>query len=169
MRNLFNVKCVMFNVILLYTLHFTHYTAFAQPVSARELIENAQAYDGKTIAYAGEVIGDIMRRGNFAWINVTDGEKAIGVWLEGHLLKQADLLAGSYRSTGDLIEVIGVFHRACPEHGGDLDIHAFEIEKIAPGRHNPEASSFNTGKRNAAVVLLGALGLIWILAQLKFK
>lgn len=167
------IKTVVWRValilFLLSTVGYRLSTIFAQPVSSTELIENAQAYDGKTIAYAGEVIGDIMRRGNFAWINISDGEKAIGIWLEGSLLEQADLLAGSYRSTGDLIEVIGDFHRACPEHGGDLDIHAFQIKRIALGRYNPEASALNTGKRNAAVILLGALALVWILMQLKFK
>ncbi|MDI6605929.1 MAG: hypothetical protein QME65_02145, partial [Candidatus Omnitrophota bacterium] len=55
-----------------FALHFALIgsLAFAQPVSSTELIENAQAYDGKRVAYAGEVIGDIMRRGNFAWLNV---------------------------------------------------------------------------------------------------
>ncbi|MDI6605534.1 MAG: hypothetical protein QME65_00070, partial [Candidatus Omnitrophota bacterium] len=96
-------------------------------------------------------------------------EKAIGVWLEASLLKDAPLTAGNYRSSGDIIEVSGVFHRACPEHGGDLDIHALQVQKIAAGRHNPELFNLNTGKRNAVIVLLGLLGLIWILTQLKFK
>jgi hypothetical protein len=164
-----NVKCVMFNAVLLYTLHFTHCAAFARPVPGSELIENAQAYDGKTVVYAGEVIGDIMQRGNFAWVNVNDGRNAIGVWIEASLLKDAPLTAGNYRSSGDIIEVSGIFHRACPEHGGDLDIHAVQAQKIAPGRHNPEFFNLNTGKRNAVIVLLGSLGLIWILTQLKFK
>ncbi len=40
---------------------------------------------------------------------------------------------GSYRYCGDRVLVIGTFHRACPEHGGDLDIHAVRLEVVAPG------------------------------------
>ncbi len=138
--------------------------AQAQPVSSEEMINNAQQYNGRSVAYTGEVIGDIMKRGNYAWINVSDGKKTIGVWAEASLIKDI-VYAGSYRASGDRVEVIGVFNRACPEHGGDLDIHAREIKKIAPG--GPVAEAPDTGKRNVAILLLGTLCLTWILTQFK--
>ena len=43
----FNVKCVMFNVILLYTLYFTHYTAcFAAPCYGTKLPAKRQVFIG---------------------------------------------------------------------------------------------------------------------------
>ena len=60
---------------------------YSQPLSSTELINNAKSYDGKTVVYEGEVIGDIMVRGAFAWINVNDGKNAIGIWLEKDLSK----------------------------------------------------------------------------------
>lgn len=132
----------------------------AQPVSSAELFNNAAAYDGKNVIYEGEVIGDIMVRGEHAWINVNDGYGAIGVWMEKTLAKDI-LYAGSYKSRGDSLEISGVFHRACPQHGGDLDIHAQSVRKISAGREIAER--LNTGKRNFVFILLGALCLVWIL------
>jgi hypothetical protein len=160
MRRLLNVQCVMCNLILLYVLHFTHCIALAQPVSSTELINNAKQYDGKTVAYEGEAIGDIMMRGDYAWVNVNDGSNAIGIWLSPTLAKSITY-TGRYKSKGDAIEITGIFHRACPEHGGDLDIHAQTIRKIGAGR--VIAEKLNIGKRNFAAILLGILGIIWIL------
>jgi hypothetical protein len=156
---LFSVLCPLFSV--LYSLSSV---CFAQSISSIELINNAKQYDGKTITYEGEVIGDVMKRGDFAWINLNDGVQAIGVWLQNSLLKDITF-TGSYSSKGDMVEVKGVFHRACPEHGGDLDIHAQSIRKISPGRI--ERENFNLSKRNYAIFLLGILGLVWILTLLK--
>ena len=166
MIRLFNVKCLMFNVILLYTLHFTHYTTYAQSISSTELINNAKQYDGKTVVYEGEVIGDIMVRGDYAWLNVNDNQNAIGIWTDKNLAKDI-LYTGSYKSKGDWIEITGVFQRACLQHGGDLDIHAQAIRKVRQGRQVLER--LNMGKRNLVFVLLGVLCLVWILKQLKLK
>jgi len=149
-------------------LHFTFIApgALAQAISSTELINNAKALDGQTVVYKGEVIGDVMRRGDFAWINVNDGQNAIGIWISTALTKQITF-AGSYKSKGDIVEVTGIFHRACPEHGGDLDIHAQQMRLIEVGSPRPERAS--RIKRNVAIALLAALGLIWILKLLKRK
>ena len=105
---------------------------FAQPTGSLELINNAKQYDGKTVIYQGEAVGDIMVRADHAWVHLNDGYIAIGVWARKDELRDIAHL-GNYRAKGDIIEVTGVFHRCCPEHGGDLDIHAWEIRKTAPG------------------------------------
>jgi len=137
---------------------------FAQPVSSTELINQAKAYDGKEVVYVGEVIGDIMIRGEYAWVNLNDGKNAIGVWINKDLIKDIHYM-GSYKFKGDVIEVNGIFHRACLQHGGDLDIHAQSLTKRITGRPTPEIPHFK--KRNTVILLLGALGLIWILILLK--
>jgi len=139
---------------------------FAQPISSTELINNAKLYDGKIVTYEGEVIGDIMVRGDYAWINVNDGKNAIGIWMDKNLAKDI-LYTGSYKSKGDWLEITGVFQRACLQHGGDLDIHAQAIRKVRQGRQISE--KLNMSKRNLAFVLLGVLCLVWILKQLKRK
>lgn len=103
-------------------------------VTGNELVENAHLYDGKTVIYEGEAIGDIMvRNGKHAWVNVNDGTYAIGVFGDKNLIKKIKR-AGSYRYIGDTVRIKGIFHRACAEHGGDLDIHAQELSVIKPGK-----------------------------------
>jgi hypothetical protein len=137
--------------------------AFAQSVSSAQLIDNAQRYDGKTVVYAGEVIGDIMVRGEHAWVNVHDGQYAIGIWLPKNL-SAAILYTGSYKAKGDWIEVSGIFHQVCKEHAGELDIHATSLKRINSGYFVPRV--FNRGRMRKAVILLVILGCVWILRHL---
>ena len=153
-------------IIICFVLLTCGRDSFAQGLSSTELIKNAKLYDGKTITYCGEVIGDVMLRGAFAWVNINDGNNALGVWMNASLTKQI-IFSGNYKARGDNLEIVGIFHRACLEHGGDLDIHAQGIRKIANGRVVQEGT--NLDKRNLALILLGILFLIWILTILKRK
>ena len=135
---------------------------YAQPLSSTELINNAKDHDGKSVVYAGEVVGDIMARGDFVWANVNDGENAIGIWLSKELAGEIEF-GGSYHARGDRVEITGIFHRGCIQHGGDLDIHAQDISMISPGRSVSEESY--TGKRNFTFILLGVLSLVLIFVR----
>lgn len=115
-------------------------TALASPalaVSGTDLVEQGVRYDGQVVVYRGEVIGDIMRRGQYAVINVHDGTYAIGVWVP---VRATAVLtrAGRYSVVGDLVEVRGTFRRACAEHGGDTDLHAETLTVITSGKEVPE-------------------------------
>lgn len=132
----------------------------AQTLSSTELINDAKQYDGKLVVYTGEVIGDVMLRGEFAWVNINDGDNALGVWMDASLAREIKF-TGNYKSRGDSLEISGIFHRICLEHGGDMDIHAKSLRKIASGRLVNE--KLNLDKRNLSIVLLGALLIIWIL------
>lgn len=114
------------------TILIAYGSAYAQPASSTDLINNAKDYDGKAVTYEGEVIGDIMARGEYAWVNVNDDVNAIGIWAPKNMLKDI-IHKGTYNEEGDRIEIKGVFHRSCIEHGGDLDIHAESIMKIKDG------------------------------------
>lgn len=105
---------------------------YTQVVNSLDLLNNAKQYDGKTINYKGEVIGDVMIRGDYAWLNVNDGTIAIGVWVPKTMVQDIRYV-GDYHKKGDIVEVSGTFHRSCSEHGGDLDIHAAEIKKVTSG------------------------------------
>lgn len=125
-------------------------------IDSGKLIKEAGQYDQEVVVYQGEVIGEVMVRGNYAWVNVFDGENAIGVWLEKDLVKDIGY-AGSYQAKGDYIEVTGVFNRDCLSHGGDLDIHASQVKKIRPGSKITETLNF---KKVHTSILLAA---VWIL------
>jgi hypothetical protein len=126
------VKSFFLLLALCLVLTVSSSNCYAQTPTSLELINNAKQYDGKTVNYRGEVIGEVMVRGEFAWLHVNDGIIAIGIWAPKTMVQNI-LYAGDYHKNGDIVEVSGTFHRSCLEHGGDLDIHASEIKKITPG------------------------------------
>ncbi|HTY45200.1 MAG TPA: DNA-binding protein [Patescibacteria group bacterium] len=150
--------------ILACAFFFSACLAYAQPIRSGELIDKASAYDGQTVTYAGEVIGDIMLRGDYAWVNINDADNAIGVWLPRAAAVRI-IRGGTYKSKGDWIEVSGVFRRACPQHGGDLDIHAEAVRIIAPGK--PLGERLDVNKRNMAITLVVCICLVLISRRLK--
>jgi hypothetical protein len=133
--------------------------AYAQTISSTDLINNAKQYDGKVVDYRGEVIGDIMIRNQYAWVNINDGQNAIGIWGLKTLIKSITH-KGSYGFKGDVVEITGKFNRSCPEHGGDLDIHAQTMRKVTSGKQGSESLDFN--KIKIALILLGIALLLYI-------
>lgn len=103
-----------------------------EAVGAKDLIERGADFDGRTIYFEGEAIGDPMARGDHAWVNILDSSAALGAWLPADLLPRI-VNYGSYRGKGDVLRVRGVFHRACPDHGGDMDIHVEGLEVLSRG------------------------------------
>ena len=106
--------------------------ALAAEVGSNDLIDEAGVYNGREIVFTGEVIGDVLNRGDYVWLNVSDGNNAIGVWAQRDLAQEIQV-AGRYAQHGDIIRVMGTFNRACPDHGGDLDIHAKQITLVQRG------------------------------------
>ena len=101
-------------------------------ITVNDLIEQSVSLDNTEVTIQGEVIGEAIERGEYAWININDTTNAIGVWI-----KKSDTdnirRYGDYKRKGDIIIITGVFHRACPEHGGDVDIHCANIEIVETG------------------------------------
>jgi hypothetical protein len=143
-------------------IFFCGTVCYAQHISSTELINNAREYDGKSVVYVGEAVGDVMVRGDFAWVNINDGENAIGVWLNKELAGEIQF-TGSYHAKGDRLEITGVFQRNCIQHGGDMDIHAQSIRKVSPGRLVGE--ELDTNKRNFVFILLVVLCLVFIFVR----
>lgn len=108
--------------------------AFAadESVSSNDLIDHAKDYDETNVVYEGEVVGDILYRGDHAWLAVYDGSNTIGCYVSAEDAKQISIVGG-YGKRGDTVRIEGVFHRACAEHGGDLDIHAETVTVLSPG------------------------------------
>lgn len=110
--------------------------ATARLLSSDTLLCQSKQWDRQLVRFRGEVIGDIMLRGTHCWINVNDGSQALGVYCPTELVKPIRYV-GDYRYSGDIVEIIGTFHRACPQHGGELDIHAEALKIIRPGARRP--------------------------------
>jgi hypothetical protein len=135
-------------------------------VTSDELINKAKEYDKKEVVYTGEIVGDIMQRGQYAWINVSDGSNAVGIWLSYDQTKQIKY-KGSYDFIGDTIKVTGIFNRACAEHGGDFDIHAKKIEVIKEGHRVIRGINYQKFYIAAGLFVL-ALFLVIIIFRKKY-
>ena len=125
--------------------------------SATELIEKAALFDGKIVQFQGEIIGDIMSRDQYVWLNINDGQATIGIWAAKDIMPPVKY-TGEYRYYGDTILVTGKFHRACSQHGGDLDLHATEISLIAQG-HEIEHETHNNKWYIAGILFIGIIAL----------
>ena len=137
----------------------------APVVSSEELFKEAEKYDGEIVIYKGEAIGDIMAREGFAWLNVRDKSGAIGVFCPKDMVGGIKH-KGGYGFTGDTVSVRGTFHRSCPEHGGDTDIHAEKITIIREGQaisHPLEARKVKASIILPAIVF--ALAIIHLIVR----
>jgi len=123
-----------------------------EPASSKELIENAKALDGKTVTYKGEAVTAIMNRGEYSWVNLKDGDNAIGAWCESAQLESVKFL-GDYRNRGDILEVEGIFNRACPIHNGEFDIQAVRVSIVKSGFRTEEDVDRNKLKLSIALFL----------------
>ena len=123
---------LMITAIVMSLLSAYPAAVFAEEKSSSQLIDQAGEYDGQKLVYSGEVIGDILHTGDHVWLNVSDGSNALGVWVLNDLANVAEV-PGRYKQRGDIIRVSGTFYRACPEHGGDMDLHADTVTLIERG------------------------------------
>lgn len=128
-----------------------------------DLVEQAKALDGQTVTIQGEVIGDVMIRGDSGWINITDGTNDIGVLAPAGALRTIQY-AGRYHQRGDQVRISGQFRRADPEHGGDLTLRAQSLEVLEAG--GPVAHPVRDGRPLAAA---GALALAGVLGYLRWR
>jgi hypothetical protein len=149
--------------------------AIPSPCSAA-LVEDAQHWDGQVVQFTGEAIGEAMRRGTMAWIHLNDdaygladagaspglagSNSGIAVWVDSAMASRIAFF-GTYRRHGDLVEVTGTFHAACPQHGGDTDIHATSLRVVRPGYTTVRL--IRPSRTIAATILAGlTLGLLFV-------
>lgn len=133
------------------------------PVSAesgKELVENSVHFDNKVVTLRGEVVG-VLARGDSAWVNVLDNEVAIGVWCRANDAKKVSVV-GDYTHIGDTVEVVGTFHFACTEHGGDLDIHAENFTVLASGKVVERAPDLLIVLLSAFLVAVAIFTIFWL-------
>lgn len=156
------MKRLMIGCLIVLTLLFPVAMASASEVTSTDLIENGLSLDGQTVVYSGEAIGEILRRGDHAWVNVSDGVNAIGIWIDLDMFASITAV-GRYGQTGDTLRITGVFHRACQEHGGDLDLHAEQLTvvKTGSGKQHP-VSGWMVAASAIFVILDVALLIVYV-------
>lgn len=142
-------------MVMVGTLLLASSPAYAQTPSPNspssgELVESPKQFDGTTVEFKGEVIGEVMVRGEYAWIHINDDPYYLknveeGAELGGYNSGMAIYLPasltrgighyGDYKHEGDIVTIRGTFNAACAEHGGDMDIHAEELAVDVVGHH----------------------------------
>lgn len=126
-------------------------------VPAGELVERAKIHDGNEVFFEGEAIGEPLARADHAWVNILGEGYAIGVWMSAQDSAAIDSF-GSYASGGDRVAIRGIFHRACPEHGGDMDIHADSVSVVSRGKSR--AHPIPAARLVTSLILLALAALI---------
>jgi hypothetical protein len=162
--------------LLLVALAVTAQAPVVPAPGSTALVEDAADWDSQVISFTGEAIGEAMRRGAMAWIHLNDDaygladagaspglaglNSGIAVWVDSAMASRITSF-GTYGSHGDLVEVIGTFHAACPQHGGDTDIHATSLRIVRPG--NATVQLIRPSRMIAAAILAGlTLGLFLV-------
>jgi hypothetical protein len=142
-------------VICVSLLHFSA-NAQQETVKINDLINSASTYDGETVTIEAEAIGECLERGDYAWVNVSDGSNAIGIWMSKEESTRITYY-GDYRYTGDTLIVTGVFSRACQEHGGEPDLHCQSLSVSRVGNIREEVI---TTPRILAATFFASLGAL---------
>jgi hypothetical protein len=144
--------------------------------SSGELLTCPVTYDGSTVRFIGEVVGAVLDRGDHAWVQLNDDiyadergplpthrdfqgmNSGLGARLEAD---QADLVSviGGPRTQGDLVEVVGVFHRVHPRDGevAVLDVMSMRVLRQGAPTVPPEVPARMPVALIAAAVALGAV------------
>lgn len=144
-------------LILLFLILFAVPCAASDNITKiNDLIEQSFSLDNSEVTVQGEVIGEALERGEYAWININDTTNAIGIWVKKSDIDQIQFY-GDYKHKGDIVKITGIFHRACSEHGGDVDIHCTDIEIVETGYSIKEQISANKIVITASLIFIAAI------------
>lgn len=148
-----------------------------EPGSA-QLVEEPKRYDGNRLTFTGEAIGEVMVRGEYAWIHLNDDayeernieegaelggyNSGMAVYVPAELTEAIDTY-GDYEHEGSIVQVEGTYNAACAEHGGDMDIHATSLKVLRPG--HTVVDVVRPWKVWLALALMAAAGALWVLER----
>ena len=121
-----------------------------------------QALDGAEVRFQGEAVGEAVRAGEgLQWVsvNVPSGQ-ALSVLLTDEQAAEIAVF-GDYRHTGSTLQVTGIYHVACDEHQGELDVHASQVDIIEEGQAEEHVVS---AKRLDLAIALVTAGTVLVVA-----
>ena len=149
-------------------------------VSADDLVECPDTFDGATVRYTGEAVRAVLRRGPRAWVHLNDDRYALelgplyehrttvggnsGVAVSIPAAVADDITyVGDARHRGAVLTVTGQFRRANPDDGGGPGIHAGTARITEPGR--PVARPVDDARIAATTVVFVAALAAAVLAH----
>ncbi|MEA5074978.1 MAG: hypothetical protein VB139_01345 [Coriobacteriia bacterium] len=152
------------------------------PRTSTELVASPAEFDGEAVAFTGEVIGESMERGDMAWLHLNDDayrdrnveegaplggyNSGMAVWIPAEAASTV-VTFGDHAHEGDVVRISGTFNAACPEHGGDMDIHASSLEVVTPGHRVDDP--VDPGKVVWAIVLSMAALVAFLADRLRAR
>lgn len=116
-------------------------------------------------------MGGVVNAGEgYKWANISGTSNAvISVYLSDDLAKLIQNV-GDYHTTGTTLKITGTYHIACPEHEGELDVHASAAEVTDNG--GPVTHMVVPGRLEAALALCAVAALflmLYLLARRYFQ
>lgn len=148
------------------------------------LLDCPERYDGRVVAYEGEVVGAALERADGTWVQLNDdpyagdlgplpthrqfrgGNAGIGVYLPPALAGQIASV-GSHERRGDVLAVVGVYHQSDPRSGEVAVIRATGGEVVAAG--GPiEHPALGDRRLAGGLLAAAALGLV-LLGRLRAR
>ncbi len=153
-------------------------------VSSSQLYDCPQSFDGETLRYSGEVVGGVLRRTDGAWVHLNDdiyadvdvagplpahrdyrgGNGGLGVFIP-HELADRITYVGGPRSRGDVLDVVGTFHRV-DAATGEVAILRATGGTVQPGE--PLRRPVLPLRLTVAIVM-GALMLVLLVAERRYR
>ncbi|MEX1178072.1 MAG: hypothetical protein WEB09_06390 [Nitriliruptor sp.] len=127
----------------------------SERVSSDQIFACPQAFDGLTVTFAGEVIGDLLDRDGGVWVQVNDDAYALEVgpqarhgdhrgfntglpvWLPDGMHEQITGLGGP-DVRGDVLLIEGTLLRTDPADGGSTTLRAERATIVEPAVELPE-------------------------------
>lgn len=151
-------------------------------VTSTQVLGCPAAFDGRSVVFTGELVGDLLARDGGAWVLVNDDDYALevgplpahrdrrgtnsglSVWLPDRLHGLVTGLGGPGRR-GDLVRVEGVVRRADPDDGGGLTLRADTLQVLAPSVrvHEP----FDVAQAWSAAAALALAAGVWSARRLR--
>jgi hypothetical protein len=134
-------------------------------------------FDGRSVTYVGELVGDLLHRRGGAWVQVNDDDYALvhgplpahrehagtnsslAVWLPDDTLGQVTGL-GRPGLRGDVVRIEGMIVRTDPEDGGGLTLRARRLQVLRPSEAIEEP--FDAGRAALALGSFLLAGILWV-------
>jgi hypothetical protein len=150
-------------------------------VLSNNLYDCPETFNGRKVRYTGEVVGAVLQRGDGAWVQLNDdlyagdlgplpahrdfrgGNAGVGVFIPDSAVAGITWVGG-HAAQGDVLEVVGVFHRVDPQAHEVAIIRAEEVEVVREGGpfEHPVLRD-----RQVAAVITGLLALGFLVAQVR--
>ena len=154
-------------------------TGHVQAVTSSQLYDCPQTYDGQMVQYQGEVVGAVLQRTDGAWVFLNDdvysaelgplpahrgfrgGNAGVGVHIPDELWDQIGFVGGP-QAGGDILEVVGTFHRVDPA------TKEIAVIRASAGRLAARGEPFDSeplSDRRVVAALLAPLALAAVVAE----